>query len=94
MALHMTKPAFRNFLTGMFATLQQLDLKTVSVSGHKDFTAWQWEMSFIKKGGKSEWEDIDKEGTEGQVMKMVGVSVSWWNEDEKIVKNCDYARFV
>lgn len=96
MALHMAKPAFADFLRSMFGTLLNLDLKTVSISGHKDFQAWEWEMSFVKKEGGSDWDDLDK-GVSGEdgTMKMKGVSLSWWDEKgEQIVRECDYARFV
>ena len=98
MALHMDKPSFKKFLESMFSTLLQLELKTISLSGNKEFQAWEWEMRFVKKEGKSEWEDLDV-GTEGQGMVMRGVSLSWWAEEGgdgnwRIVKECDYARFV
>lgn len=100
MALNMDKSAFKTFLESLFSTLLQLKVETVSLSGHKGFQAWEWEMRFLKKEGTSEWKDLDQ-GKEGQEMIMRGVSLSWWVEDVdgensgwKIVKNCDYARFV
>lgn len=48
----------------------------------------------MEKAGRSEWVDIEREWKEGEVLEMVGVSVSWWNGEGKVVKNCDYARFV
>jgi hypothetical protein len=90
----MTKFAFATFLDSIFNSLQFLTLKTISVNGNKEFTAWQWEWEFIKKaGGKSGFEDLDK-GAEGQMHKMRGCSLTWWNGEDKIVKNCDYSCFV
>ncbi|KAE9370874.1 hypothetical protein N431DRAFT_492880 [Stipitochalara longipes BDJ] len=93
-ALNMTKPTFSTTLHSIFDSLEYLSLKTIAINGTKDFTAWQWEWEFIKKaGGKSGFEDLDK-GAEGQMLKMRGCSLTWWNEEDKVVKNCDYALFI
>ncbi|PMD46707.1 hypothetical protein L207DRAFT_613409 [Hyaloscypha variabilis F] len=93
-ALSMTKSAFATFLHYIFDSLEHLSLKTIGVNGTKDFTAWQWEWEFVKKaGGKSGFEDLDK-GAEGQMLRMRGCSITWWNEEDKVVKNCDYTCFV
>ena len=90
----MTKSAFATFLHYIFDSLEHLSLKTIGVNGTKDFTAWQWEWEFVKKaGGKSGFEDLDK-GAEGQMLRMRGCSITWWNEEDKVVKNCDYTCFV
>jgi hypothetical protein len=31
---------------------------------------------------------------DGRLMKMIGVSVSWWSDEGKIIKNHDYAKVV
>lgn len=68
MALNMDKAAFIKFLGSMFMTLKTLDIETVSVSGHKSFTAWEWKMHFTKNEGISDFEDINaKESKEGEV---------------------------
>ena len=94
MALNMDKPALTKFLGSMFTTFKTLDLETVSVSGHKGFTAWEWKIHFTKSEGASDFEDINaKESKEGEALTMLGVSLTWWNDEGKIVKNHDYARF-
>ena len=39
------------------------------------------------------FEDLDK-GAEEQAQKMKGCSLTWWDDEDKIVKNCGYACFV
>jgi hypothetical protein len=57
MALNFNKTAFTTFLHTMFSTLQHLELTTVCVSGTKEFTAWEWEMQFVKKGRRTSFEE-------------------------------------
>lgn len=93
-ALNMTKAAFATFLHSIFDSLEYLHLKTIAINGTKDLTPWQWEWEFVKKaGGKTGFEDLDK-GDAGQMLRVRGCSVTWWNEEDKVVKNCDYACFV
>lgn len=72
MALNLDKPAFTTFLHTMFSTLQHLELTTISISGTKEFTAWEWEIRFVKKEGKSEFEDWDKGVEEGRKERVGG----------------------
>jgi hypothetical protein len=95
MALDMDKPAFTKFLDSMFTTAKTLHVETISVSGSRDFTAWEWKMHFTKNEGLSEFAEINvKESKEGEMLVFVGVSLTWWNEEGKIVKNHDYARLL
>ena len=90
----MSKPAFRTFLQSMFTDLHNLKITIVSVSGNREFIAWEWEIEFVRKT-KSSFEEMHREGVEdGGVEKMRGVSLSWWDEEGKIVRERDYARFV
>jgi hypothetical protein len=76
MALNMDKAALKKFLGSMFVTLKTLNIETMSVSGHKKFTAWEWQMHFTKAEDVSDFEDINaKESKEGEVLTMLGVSV-------------------
>jgi len=90
----MSKPAFRTFLQSMFTDLHNLKITIVSVSGNREFIAWEWEIEFVRKT-KSSFEEMHREGVEDEgVEKMRGVSLSWWDEEGKIVRERDYARFV
>jgi hypothetical protein len=78
----------------MFTDLHSLKITTVSVSGNRELIAWEWEMEFVRKA-KSSFEEMNREGVEeGGFEKMRGVSLSWWDEEGKIVRERDYARFV
>ena len=51
-------------------------------------------MHFTKIEGVPDFKDINvKESKKGEVLMMLGVSVMWWNDKGKIVKNHDYSRF-
>ncbi len=81
----------------MVAACDNLNMTTVSINGDRNFTTWEWNITFnyVKK-----MEEIasDKElgnlEAGGALLKMVGVSVSWWDAKDKIVKNHDYAKLV
>ena len=95
MALNMNKTALKSFLEAMMKTCIGLKLTTLSVSGHKGFSAWEWNLEFSKEG-ESQWEEINNANDgKGSVIKMRGVSLTWWDKQgEKIIKNHDYARAV
>jgi len=57
MALNFDKTAFTTFLRTMFSTLQYLELTIVSISGTKEFTAWEWGMQFVKEGRRASFEE-------------------------------------
>jgi hypothetical protein len=97
MILNMNKPTFENFLRKFSETILEMDLKTVSVSGHKGFTAWEWELNCVRKHSTDEGDNAgadENPANKTQTMRMKGVSLSWWNEAGKIVKMKDYARHV
>jgi hypothetical protein len=78
----------------MFTELHNPKITTVSVSGNREFIAWEWEMEFVRKNNSS-FEEMNREGVEeGGWEKMRGVSLSWWDEEGRIVRERDYARFV
>lgn len=72
-----------------FSNFHDLDIKTMSVHGHKDFTAWEWEITCkpgvdMVTGAKIAKEDATPK-------KLVGCTLMWW-EDGKIVRNHDYVQ--
>jgi len=79
----------------MVEACDNLNMTTVSVNGYKSYTSWEWNITFnyVKK-----MEEIvnDKElgnlEVGGGLVKMVGVSVTWWNDEDKIIRNHDYAK--
>ena len=90
MALNMDRSAWRQFLLSMFAAVgDTLKLTTRSVSGHKHFTAWEWEMSFNVLAESDVMKGLE---ARGQRVEMIGVSLAWWNEEGKIFRERDYAR--
>jgi hypothetical protein len=95
--LNLNKPAIRAFFTNMYASCANLKVQTVSINGHKNFTTWEWNLTFnyvkpaAEAGGE---EEFQADMADGRLMKMIGASVSWWNDEGKIVKNHDYAKVV
>ena len=85
------------YFTNMIQACDNLNMTTVSINGHKDCTSWEWNITFnyVKK-----MEEVasDKElgnlEVGGGLLKMVGVSVTWWNDEDKIIRNHDYAKLV
>lgn len=66
-----------------------------SINGHKYFTAHEWEATFkyIKEMVEvSNEKAFGPEKADGRLMRMVGVSLMWWNDEGKIVKNIDYTK--
>lgn len=95
MSLHMDKANLRKFMIGMWESCGNIKVTTASINGTKDVTVWEWNM---------EWNDIGKMATDekeghrsygdGRLVRMIGVGVTYWNEDGKIVKNNDYGKVV
>ena len=94
----MTRPQLHAYLTNMVESCANLNMTTVSVSGHKGFTTWEWNITFnyVKKMEEvaNDKELGNLEVGSGALLKMVGVSVIWWNDEDKIVKNHDYSKLV
>jgi hypothetical protein len=81
----------------MFASCDNFTLTTRSVNGHKNFTTWEWEVTFnyvkaLKEMAKEQ--ALGPAMADGRLIRMVGVSLIWWNEDGKIVKDHDYSKAV
>lgn len=66
-----------------------LDIKTRSLHGHKHFTAWEWVVTGKAKRGPN-GEMLKKEEIEPK--KMIGCTLMWWNKDDKIIRNHEYAQ--
>jgi hypothetical protein len=49
----------------MFTDLHNLKITTVSVSGNREFIAWEWEMEFVRKTKSSSEETKRAGGEEG-----------------------------
>jgi hypothetical protein len=77
--LNLDKPAIHALFTNMFTSCDNFDLKTVSVNGHKNFTTWEWNLTFnyvkaaVEAGGEAEFQ---AEMADGRLMKMIGVTVA------------------
>ncbi|KAJ8115539.1 hypothetical protein OPT61_g2827 [Boeremia exigua] len=78
---------YRKQYEEMFNSFVDLTVKTLSVHGHKDFTAWEWEITgklLIEPGAD---EKLTKE--DAPLKKVVGCILMWW-ENDKITRNHDY----
>ena len=91
----MDKTALRSFVARLYQSCSNIKVGTRSIGGTKNFTTWEWNISFNFVAALEEMAG-DKElgAADGREVKMVGVSVSWWNGEGKIVKNNDYTKVV
>lgn len=94
--LNMNKDAARASFTNLFAATANLTMNTRGVSGHKYFTAWEWEakcnyMKTMTDVPGSE-EIFGSEAADGRIISVVGVSLMWWNEEGKILQEHDYVK--
>jgi len=72
-----------------FSNFHDLDIKSLSVHGHKDFTAWEWQITCKPAVDFDTEVEIDRESAEKK--KLVGCTLMWW-EEGKIVRNHDYVQ--
>nr|A0A0M5KK13.1 RecName: Full=Cyclase aurE; AltName: Full=Aurovertin biosynthesis cluster protein E [Calcarisporium arbuscula]ALD83631.1 SnoaL-like protein [Calcarisporium arbuscula] len=80
-AVNMDFTSTRDYMDKMFHAVDDLHLTQVSLTGDKDFTASEWVMTYKLKSS-------DKVG---EVVKMRGVSLSWYDAQGLIVRNNDYS---
>lgn len=81
----------------MFAAAGNFVLSTRSISGTKNHITWEWNCTFNFNGVMDEIKgdlELRSDMADGRLMKMMGVSVTWWDEEGKIVKNNDYSKVV
>lgn len=60
----------------MFAGMHDLNIKTLSVHGHKDFTAWEWEINYQPAVEAENGKRLSKE--EAIAKRLVGCTLMWW----------------
>jgi len=72
-----------------FSNFHDLDIKSLSVHGHKDFTAWEWQITAKPAVDFDTGDRIDKDIAEKKA--LVGCTLMWW-EDGKIIRNHDYVQ--
>jgi hypothetical protein len=93
----LNKQQLKAYFANMIEACDDMNMTTVSLNGDKSFTTWEWNITF-KYVKKMDEVASDKElgnlEVGGGLLKMVGVSVAWWNEEDKIIKNHDYAKLV
>lgn len=74
----------------VFTDFHDLEIKTLSLHGHKHFTVWEWEATCKPAIGQT-GERLSRE--ESQLKKLIGCTLMWWNNNDKIVQNHEYAQF-
>ena len=95
--LDLNKTAAHTLFSKIFACSDHFKATTRSVNGHKNFTAWEWEATFNYVKPMEEMAHEEEFGpamADGRSMRMVGVTLLWWNDDGKIVKSHDYTKTV
>jgi hypothetical protein len=83
------------YFAKVFGSIDNLKITTHSVNDQKTFTAWEWEVTFnyVKPVEEVAHEEVFRPGmADGRTMRMVGVSLLWWNDKGKIVKKHDYSK--
>lgn len=84
--LNLNRISLEKYYTEMVATFRDINIRTKSISGSKHFTAWEWDLTMYELPSEA--------NPAGKEVNMVGVSLMWWNEEGKIVKNHDYGKEV
>ena len=90
--LNLSKAGVHTLYSNIFASSENLKVTTRSVSGHKHFTAWEWEVTFNYVKPMAHKEEYSPAMADGRSMCITGVSLLWWNDDGKIVKEHDYSK--
>ncbi|KAF2663394.1 hypothetical protein BT63DRAFT_126199 [Microthyrium microscopicum] len=70
-----------------FSEIHDVNIKTLSVHGHKDFTAWEWEVFCKPEIDTTTGEKVGKENSSQK--HLAGCTLMWW-QDGKIIRNHDY----
>jgi hypothetical protein len=93
----MDKSTIRTFFANSFKVCGDINITRAAVSGTRELSVWEWNMTFTSIGlmpgddGKGGWAN---KVADGRLVKMIGVSLCWWNADDKIVKQHDYTKVV
>ena len=88
--LSMDKSSARKFHAGTCDLWEDPKIMTRAHNGTEDMSVWEWDAEF-KLVKSSPMVPIE---ANGQLVKMVGCSIIWWNKEGKIYKQNDYAAFV
>ncbi|MCJ1248640.1 hypothetical protein MMC30_005858 [Trapelia coarctata] len=83
----MSHSTVKDQFTHTFSNFHDLKIKTISLHGHKHFTAWEWVIT-CKHALGQDGKRMSKE--EAPPKKLIGCTLMWWNDKDKIVKNHDY----
>ena len=70
-----------------FDNVHDLKLETRSLHGDKSFTAWEWVITCKAALHPDGWR-LKRE--EAPPKKLIGCTLMWWNDEDKITKNHDY----
>lgn len=85
----LSHPQIKDLYARNKTDFHDLDLKTRSLHGHKHFTAWEWTVT-CRAGWNDNGEPLQKE--EATPKKMMGCTLMWWNDNDKIIRNHEYAQ--
>ena len=85
----MSHSAVQDIFHQTFTDFHDLKITTRSLHGHKHFTAWEWAIS-CKAAKGADGKRLEKE--EAPPQKLIGCTLMWWNDKDKIVKNHEYAQ--
>ena len=88
--LNMDKSSAAKFQAGTWDLLEDPKMTTRAHNGTESMSVWEWDFEF-KLVKSSPMVPIE---ANGQLLKLVGCSIIWWNKEGKIYKQNDYAAFV
>lgn len=83
----MSHSSVRDLFAQSFSAIHDVKVKTRSLHGHKHFTAWEWTVT-CKVGLGPDGKRLRKE--EASPTKMIGCTLMWWNDQDKIVRMHEY----
>lgn len=67
-----------------------MEITSRSIHEHKAFSVWEWTITCRPKKCIETGKHLTKE--EAPHKRLLGCSLMWWNDDDKIVRNHGYSQ--
>lgn len=89
---HLNKEQTRDFFAHALGASEDVAIKTLSVSGDRHFSTWEWALRFRSISKAKTEGDSSSPETKSAEVKLLGISATWWDQEGKLmVCNHDYA---
>ena len=77
----------KDLFSHTFSGFHDLKIQTRSLNGERRFTAWEWIVT-CKAGLGADGVMVEK--NKATAKRIVGCTLMWWNEHDKIIRNHEY----